>query len=119
MTANAPPPKALGRDARRLWRAVLTEYECSPSELFLLESAAQAHENACAAWRTLAAEGAVIQDRYGSPKQHPAIATANQMAQLVARLLKQLGVELVDEATVKLKGRGAGRPTTTRVRRVA
>lgn len=119
MTAKPQPPRTLGRDARRFWRAVLTEYELSPSELFLLEQAAEAYEHCCAAWRTLSTDGATVADRYGSPKQHPAVATANQLAQLVARLLKQLGVELVDEDVVKLKGRGAGRPTTTRVRKVA
>lgn len=118
MTAKPQPPKALGRDARRFWRAVLTEYELSPSELFLLEQAAEAYQHCCAAWRTLAEAGATVPDRYGSPKQHPAVATANQMAQLVARLLKQLGVELVDDDVVRLKGRGAGRPTTTRKRAV-
>ena len=120
MTPTTPkPPQNLGTDGRRLWRTVAREYVLSPSELALLEQAAHAYETVSAAWRTLADEGAVIQDRYGSPKQHPAVATANQMAQLVARLLKQLGVELADEDTVRLKGRGTGRPTVTRARQVA
>lgn len=120
MTPTTPkPPQNLGTDGRRLWRTVAREYVLSPSELALLEQAAFAYDTVSAAWRTLADEGAVIQDRYGSPKQHPSVATANQMAQLVARLLRQLGVELADEDAVKLKGRGAGRPTVTRVRKAA
>ena len=120
MTPTTPrPPQNLGADGRRIFRTVAREFILSPSELALLEQAAHAYEHATAAWRTLADEGAVIADRYGSPKQHPAVATANQMAQLVARLLKQLGVELADEDAVKLKGRGAGRPTVTRARKAA
>ena len=120
MTPTTPkPPQNLGADGRRFFRTVSREYVLSPSELALLEQASHAYEHATAAWRTLAAEGAVIADRYGSPKQHPAVATANTMAQLVARLARQLGVELADEDAVRLKGRGAGCPTVTRVRQVA
>jgi phage terminase small subunit len=120
MTPQTPkPPPYLGSDGRRLWRTVNREFVLSPSELAICEQAAAGFDVASAAWRTLATDGAVIEDRYGSPKQHPAVATANQMAQLVARLLKQLGVELADEDAVKLKGRGAGRPAVTRARKVA
>jgi P27 family predicted phage terminase small subunit len=120
MTPTTPkPPQNLGTDGRRFWRTVTREYDVSPSELALLEQASHAYEHATSAWRTLADEGAVIQDRYGSPKQHPAVATANTFATLTARLAKQLGVELADDDSVKLKGRGAGRPTVTRVRKAA
>ncbi len=114
---NSPP--YLGADGRRLWRTVNREYVLSPSELAICEQAAAAYDVASAAWRTLATEGAAVPDRYGAMKQSPSVSTASTMATLVARLLKQLGVELADEDAVKLKGRGAGRPTVTRARKVA
>lgn len=95
------------------------EYVLSPSELALLEQAAFAYDTVSAAWRTIAEEGAAVPDRYGAMKQSPMVATANQMATLLARILKQLGVELADEDAVKLKGRGAGRPLVTRARKAA
>lgn len=120
MTPNKPPaPKHLSADAKRAWSTIVSDYEVSPPELLTLEQLVEAYGLACAAWRTLAAEGLTIADRYGSPKQHPALASATAMATLVMRASKALGIELPDEDVVKLKGRGAGRPTTTRARRAA
>lgn len=117
--STTPPPKHLGPDARRAWTTILADYEVSPPELLTLEQLAEAYGHACAAWRTLAAEGLTIHDRYGSPKQHPAVASANTLSTIVMRASKMLGIELPDEDVVRLKGRGAGRPTTTRARKAA
>lgn len=119
-TPSTPkPPAHLGPDGRRVWRTINREFELSPSELAICEQLAAAYEHSLAAWRALSAEGLTILDRYGSQKAHPSVSTANQMATLVARLAKQLGVELADEDAVKLKGRGPGRPVVTRMRKAA
>lgn len=105
MSADRLPaaPAALTPRSRKLWRAVLAEFELSPAELELLRSALVALDRADEAAAIIAAEGVVTVDRYGSPKAHPATDVESRNRALYGRFLAQLGVK----ATVESVRRGA------------
>jgi hypothetical protein len=122
MTVPALPraPRSLGKDGRRLWKSVTTDYEVGPGELELLETACLAYQRHLEAQVLLDRDGLVVEGRYGV-RAHPAAALARDNAALMARALRQLRVELEDDV-VKVRsgarggnarGRG-GRPSTVR-----
>jgi hypothetical protein len=67
-------------------------FTLDPHTLATLESACRELDRAHAAERVLAAAGEFTTDRYGSPKQHPAIAVARSSRLASARLVQALGL---------------------------
>ena len=111
MTQNGPPPPPSGRPAkapkglqpasRRLWRATIAAYACEPHHLAILEAACRELDRAERAEAMIRRDGEYLKDRYGSPKAHPALAVARSSRLAVARLLRELGLDL-DDDTVRL-----------------
>lgn len=67
------PPKGLSPGARQFWRGVQEEYAIvDPAGLALLEVAARAWARLEGARMVVDAEGAVVKDRWGQSKPHPA-----------------------------------------------
>lgn len=100
MTKPPPPPSNLGRRGATLWRRTVAETEFSPAEGALLEALCSAFDTWDAATKAIKADGVVARDRYGSPKAHPATTIAKDSAATMARLARQLGVELEADGPV-------------------
>jgi len=115
MTPRKPAaPSALGHAGKRLWRVVVASYDLGPGEPALLEAACYAWQRHLEAQAILDAEGVVVTSPQGT-KVNPAVAVADRCAQLCAKLLRQLRIELPPEAVEKARG-GGGRPATARKR---
>jgi P27 family predicted phage terminase small subunit len=76
-TPRKPPatkaPRHLDRDGAALWRDLTAEYSIHDAGgQALLVSACEALDRMRQAQEAIAADGAVIKDRYGCPKAHPA-----------------------------------------------
>jgi hypothetical protein len=92
------PPKGLRPASRRLWRATIAAYACEPHHLAILEAACRELDRAERAEAMIAADGEYTLDRYRSPKAHPALAVARSSRLAAARLLRELGLDLDDDA---------------------
>jgi P27 family predicted phage terminase small subunit len=88
------PPTGISARAKRLFRAVVRDYELSDAEVELLRCACEALDRADAAAKIVRAEGLTVLDRYGSPKTHPAVDVEARSRALFARFVGQLGVKL-------------------------
>jgi phage terminase small subunit len=67
-------------------------FTLDPHELATLEGACRELDRAHAAERALASAGEYVTDRYGSPKQHPAVQVARSSRLAAARLVQALGL---------------------------
>ena len=104
MTQNGPqepprkPPKGLRPASRRLWVATIAAFEVEAHHRAILEAACRELDRAERAEELIAADGEYLEDRYGNPKAHPALAVARSSRLAAARLLRELGLDLDDEA---------------------
>jgi hypothetical protein len=64
-----------------------------PHALALLEQAAECLDRIGAARNVLAREGAIIHDRFGSPKEHPAARAERAAMALFAAIVRDLRLE--------------------------
>lgn len=87
-----PLPGDLGPAGSGLWRAVTDVFVLDPHTLATLESACRELDRAHRAEQALALAGEYVTDRYGSPKQHPAVAVARSSRLASARLVQALGL---------------------------
>lgn len=92
------PPKALGKDGRRLWRAIVAaldvDWQLDRRELHLLERAAKIEDRLAELDAALDAEGPLARGSKGQPVAHPALQESRQLALAQRRLLRDL--ELAD-----------------------
>ena len=91
MTLPAPP-KGTRAAGRRLWRAVLSDYELAEHELTLLRQAVRVADLCEDLQQRVDEEGPVLGDR-----AHPALVELRQQRILLARLIVALRVPLDDE----------------------
>jgi P27 family predicted phage terminase small subunit len=78
------------------WRAVVAEYELSPSDLHVLEAACTHWDRAVGARDILAKSehGLLAKDRFDQWKEHPAIAIEQNSTRLFLAALRQLGLDM-------------------------
>jgi len=71
---KSEPPAHLKADARRMWQRLRSDYVLDDAgALALLQAACEAYQRAQEARAVIDAEGAVMKDRFGQPKAHPAV----------------------------------------------
>jgi P27 family predicted phage terminase small subunit len=106
MKARLPdPPKQLSREAKAWWKKIVAQWHLDDPALLILEGTLESFDRMRQAQALLAAEGLVVKDRFGQPKQHPASLVERDAKQAVLRGLKALGLDLEPLA----EGKG-GRP---------
>ena len=112
MTTTRPrTPAGLGPDGRRLWRAVVDEFELRADELLLLDKAARTADD-CARLDAAVASGPLtVPGSTGQPVAQPLLREARQSRALLGALIRQLGLE--DAAAEDADQGPAGRPSTT------
>jgi P27 family predicted phage terminase small subunit len=73
--ATEQPPKHLTAEGKRLWRSLFGQFVLDDAAgIALLRVAVEAFDRAQEARRMIKAEGAVLTDRFGQKKAHPACA---------------------------------------------
>jgi P27 family predicted phage terminase small subunit len=82
------PPRHLKAAARRIWRSLMEDYSLDDAAgLSLLQAACEAFQRAQEARARLDKDGAVIADRFGQLKAHPAAAVERDArGQMIAAL---------------------------------
>jgi len=87
-------------EARKLWHAVVTEYEMDAPGLTLLKEACLALDRLRQAQEVLARDGIVIVDRWGQPRQHPATLVERDARNQVLKFIKELHLDIDVGASV-------------------
>lgn len=110
--ADNPPqapriPTGLGRRGRALWRSVVETYELRADELVVLEEAARTLDTCARLDAELATAPTMIPGSTGQARPHPLLAELRGHRQVLAQLLRQLGL-----ADVVIPDEGDG-PTLT------
>lgn len=92
---NSAPPRGLSAEARKLWKDILREYSITdPAGLSILRAGLESFDRASTAKRLLDVEGAVVRDRWGQSKVHPAAGVDRDSRAAWLSALKQLNLDL-------------------------
>jgi P27 family predicted phage terminase small subunit len=95
MNDDLPPaPEHLRDPGRTFWVKVVSDYELEDPALGLLEAACDAYDRMCEARAIVLREGAIVEDRYGKPKTHPAAALERDSRLAFARLVRELNFDV-------------------------
>jgi len=97
------PPKGAGPSGRRIWRAVLAEFELDEHERALVTALVRQVDRLDALEALIAAEGLMVSG-HGTCKVHPAVIEARQSAIAVARISAALRLPAGEQ------GEGQGAP---------
>lgn len=87
-------PRHLSAASRRWWGQVVADFDLSPSDLRLLQGAAESWDRAQEARQRIAADGAYLADRFGQLRAHPGVAVERDARTLFARLLRELSLDI-------------------------
>lgn len=89
-TKPPPPPKGAGPSGKKLWKAVHDDWTLEAGEVILLTEACRTVDALDELQKSVDTEGAIVPDRFGSPRAHPALVEARQLRVTLARLLAAL-----------------------------
>ena len=104
---SAKPPRHLHGDGREFFTSVSAEYSIvDPAGLALLTTAAECLDRMRQAQAAIAKDGAVVVDRYGAPKVHPAAALEKDARTGFLAALRALNLDI--EPLRDRPGRPAG-----------
>lgn len=90
-------PSHLSARMMRWATSVLDDFEATDSQRLLIVTAAEAWDRAAQSRRTIAADGAFVPDRYGTPKAHPALDVEHKARAQFAAIVRQLGLDTSDD----------------------
>ena len=106
MKNSVPPaPPALSAQTRKWWRRILSEFELDLPALLLLEQALLCFDRILEARAAIEKDGAVVRDRFGQVKTHPATLLERDNRGLMLRYFQAIGLNL--EPLADSPGRGA------------
>jgi P27 family predicted phage terminase small subunit len=109
---NSSRPKApahLSAAAKKWWAALTDLYEFeSPDSVMTLECVMECFDRATAARQMVEKDGAVVKDRFGQLKAHPATVIERDAKMAMLRALRALGLDIIQPGTLPI-GRPAGR----------
>jgi P27 family predicted phage terminase small subunit len=92
---STPAPAHLSKEAQRWWKKLVTEYEVTDQAgLLLMQTALEAFDRMREAQEALKTDGAVMTDRFGQRKQHPAVITERDSRSQMLAALRQLNLDV-------------------------
>ena len=96
MTAKKPaPPAHLSKEARELWRDIVTEYGIDDAGgLSVLKTGLEAFDRAAAARQAIDKDGMTIVDRFGAQKPHPLLSCERDARSQWLMALKNLNLDI-------------------------
>jgi P27 family predicted phage terminase small subunit len=83
-------PAHLSLATRKWWRQVVEEYQLETHHLKVLQAACEAWDRLQEARERVGVDGAIISDRFGQLRPHPAIAIERDSRIAFARLVREL-----------------------------
>ena len=89
---NTTAPSYLSKESREWFGLVATSFELEPHHVRLLVLACEAWDEKESARAEVAKSGETFIDRYGQPREHPAVGTGRQARIQFARLVRDLGL---------------------------
>ncbi len=112
---KAPPaPNALGPRGRKLWRAIVAQYELRLDELVVLEEACRTLDDVERLRSALVGADLLVLGSAGQQRAHPLLTELRQSRSLLAAHFRQLGLPDMDTA-----GTAMVRPKSTPHQRAA
>jgi hypothetical protein len=102
--AIARVPPGMNAHGRRLWRAVLTDYDLAAAEMLLLERACRVADTCDILQRQLD-KTAPILVKDGQPYASPVVTELRQQSILLARLIVALRIPMADDDDEDTPGR--------------
>lgn len=104
---SAPPaPKGLGTAGRRLWRAVVDDFDLTEQELALLRQAARTADACDRLQAVVDDEGPMVPAKDDGTRAHPALVELRQQRITLARLLVAMRIPDDDEPAGRTQRRG-------------
>jgi P27 family predicted phage terminase small subunit len=100
-----PAPRHLSAATKRWWVVILDEYELNAADLRTLQLAAEAFDRAQQARLILKKDGVTYEDRFGSPKKHPAVSIEENARTAFIRAVRELGLDGAAEPDPRLPRR--------------
>ena len=92
---NSNPPVRLSSEAKALWRRLTSEYGIDDGGgRAILLVACEALDRMRQAQKAIAADGAVVIDRFGQKKAHPLLTTERDSRSAHLMALKHLGLDI-------------------------
>jgi P27 family predicted phage terminase small subunit len=88
------PPRTLGDEGKAYWKKIQSEFDVEEHHFDLLEAACVQLDRASAARAVIAVEGITAKDRFGQPKEHPAVSVERNAALSFLRLQRELGLDI-------------------------
>jgi P27 family predicted phage terminase small subunit len=86
------PPAHISTESKKWFLSVLDDYALEPHEVKLLILACEAFDRATSARETISECGAYYNDRFGSPRKHPAVSVLEAATIAFARLTRELSL---------------------------
>jgi P27 family predicted phage terminase small subunit len=101
MTKTTKPPgtapKHLRKESAAFFNNVMTDYTLDEHHVILLTKACESLDRIEEAREIIKREGLTYKDRFGSPRANPAVAIERDNKISVARLFRELGLDLAGD----------------------
>ena len=96
MTNRPRIPPGLKKDGKKFFRKIIEDFELENHHLEILKQAAKCLDDLSLDEKTIESEGRFFTDRYGQPKEHPAVTATRQTRGLFQRLIREVGLDIID-----------------------
>ena len=97
MKKTIKPPKHLRSDSAAFFAHVVREYDLDPHHIILLVKSCESLDRIEEAREIIKSDGLTFLDRFGSPRANPAVAIERDNKVSVARLFRELGLDLAGD----------------------
>ena len=91
---RADAPKHLRSETAAWWQSVAADFELEAHHLRLLTLACEAWDRGQEAREALGDQGIIVEDRFGQPRAHPAVAIQRDSTIAFARMLRELALDV-------------------------
>jgi P27 family predicted phage terminase small subunit len=92
------PPAHLSQGSKKWFRQTVEKFVLDEHHLKLLTGAAEALDRATEARNAIAKDGAYQRNRFGELRKHPALGVERDAMTTFARLLRELGLDVGNDA---------------------
>jgi len=90
-------PKHLSPEMAAWWATVVDEYELGDHHFRILETACESWDTMRSALEIIRQEGLMYTNRFGEPRQHPAVAMARDARTSFLRSVRELALDHAEE----------------------